>query len=66
MVHDTVSQPGGSLKHVSSEDNVADIMTKPLQVDRFSMLREALGVVANSASTCQSVIVAKSAAEAFG
>ena len=66
VVHDTVSQPGGSLKHVSSEDNVADIMTKPLQVDRFSMLREALGVVANSASACQSVIVAKSAAEAFG
>ena len=44
-VHDYVTVAGIRLGKVDSDDNLADLFTKPFEVARFVSLRSALGVV---------------------
>ena len=43
-LRDIVAQTGVDLVKVSTEDNIADILTKPLSGERVRVLREKIGV----------------------
>ena len=44
FVRDCVTKGKLDLENISTADNVADVMTKSLAVDRFRSLREQMGV----------------------
>ncbi|GJX68770.1 hypothetical protein Tco_0304497 [Tanacetum coccineum] len=45
FLHDNVQKGNISIEKVSSEDNIADILTKPLKRENFNLLRLGLGLM---------------------
>ncbi|GKF48840.1 hypothetical protein Tco_0142091, partial [Tanacetum coccineum] len=45
FLHDNVQKGNISIEKVSSEDNIADILTKPLKREPFNLLRLGLGLM---------------------
>ena len=45
FLHDNVQKGNISIEKVSSEDNIAEILTKPLKREPFNLLRLGLGLM---------------------